>query len=177
MTTTKPTKALPLSAAELELREMWNEAEIEFNRLTRRNLRTDREKKLEDVIDEFERKYQPPPPEPGKRSSTERKQKIQGTILKVLQCVQLLGGLAAQGASIVFGPATLCFNAVSFLLDVPGKILSIYEGIESLFEEVAHFLVLSKLSNNYTSLDPALRDGTHKLMMCVVRICALSIKM
>ena len=34
----------------------------------------------------------------------------------------------------------------------------------------------SKIYEDYTTLDPGLRDGTHKIMMSMVRICALSIK-
>ena len=89
----------------------------------------------------------------------------------------MLGGLAAEGASIVFGPATLCFNAISFLIDVPGRIAAVYEGIGNLFEEVSHVLVLFHIYGNYKKLDPELKDGTHKLMVSFVGICGLSIKM
>jgi len=150
---------------------MWQDAEREFSQMTRKNLRADPEKRLEDVLQELERKYQP---EEGKEPST--KAKIRDSIGKILSCVQLLGGLAAEGASIVFGPATLCFNAISFLIDVPGRIASVYEGVGNLFEEISHFLVLFRIYGNYTRLDPDLRDGTHKLMMSLVRICGLSIK-
>jgi hypothetical protein len=95
----------------------------------------------------------------------------------VLNCIQLLGGIAAQGASIVFGPATLCFNAISFLIDIPKTVASVYEGIESLFTEISHVLGLFKIYNSYVQFDPALREGTHRLMISIVRICGLSIKM
>jgi hypothetical protein len=171
MAAPSPAKA-ELSPAEAELRGMWQDAENDFRQMTRKNLRADPEKRLEDVLQELERKYQPETPE-GRST----KAKISETIGKVLSCVQLLGGLAAQGASIVFGPATLCFNAISFLIDVPGKIASVYEGVGNLFEEISHFLVLFRIYGNYTKLDPDLRDGTHKLMVSLVRICGLSIKM
>ncbi|KAH8692976.1 hypothetical protein BGW36DRAFT_362518 [Talaromyces proteolyticus] len=174
MATSRPTQLAPLSTAEEELKKMWEEAEREFNQLTRKNLRTDHEKGLDDVLQEFERKYQPP--QGGKQSGLVSKEKIKKTIANVLNCIQLLGGIAAQGASIVFGPATLCFNAISFLIDVPGKIAHVYEGIESLFDEISHFLSLFKVYRQYDRLDSELKDGTHKLMMSMVRICGLSIK-
>ncbi|EXJ79463.1 hypothetical protein A1O3_08965 [Capronia epimyces CBS 606.96] len=164
-----------LTTAELELQFMWQQAELEFSRLTRKNLRADQGKRLEDVLRELEEKYQPQPGS-ARESSTSNKNKIRDTISKVLNCIQLLGGLVADGASVVFGPATLCFNAISFLIDVPNKIADVYEGIGNLFEEVSHFLALFKIYENFSELDPDLRDGTHKLMMSVVRICGLSIK-
>jgi len=172
MAVPRPPPKAELSPAEAELRRMWQDAENEFSQMTRKNLRADPEKRLEDVLQELERKYQP---ETSEERST--KAKVGDTIGKVLSCVQLLGGLASQGASIVFGPATLCFNAISFLIDVPGKIAKVYEGVGNLFEEVSHFLVLFRIYGNYTKLDPELRDGTHKLMISLVKICGLSIKM
>ncbi|KIX97484.1 uncharacterized protein Z520_06936 [Fonsecaea multimorphosa CBS 102226] len=171
----QPQTAAALTPAEMELRLMWQDAEADFRQMTRRSLKTDQEKRLEDVLADLDRKYRPPESEAGK-DSAKAKAKIRATIGKVLQCVQLLGGLAAQGASIVFGPATLCFNAISFLIDVPGKIAEVYEGVGNLFEEISHSLVLFKIYENYTKLDPDLRDGTHKLMISIVRICGLSIK-
>ncbi|EXJ54057.1 hypothetical protein A1O7_09394 [Cladophialophora yegresii CBS 114405] len=165
----QPQTAAALSPAEMELKSMWQEAELEFGQLTRRSLRTDREKRLDDVLAELDKKYRAP-------EDTGKKAKFRATVAQVLSCIQLLGGLAAEGASIVFGPATLCFNAISFLIDVPGKIASVYEGVGSLFEEISHFLVLFKIYGHYTTLDPELRDGIHKLMMSMIRICGLSIK-
>ncbi|OCT46177.1 hypothetical protein CLCR_01032 [Cladophialophora carrionii] len=165
----QPQTAPALSRAEMELKSMWQEAELEFSQLTRRSLRTDREKRLDDVLAELDRKYRAPE-DGGKKA------KFRATVAQVLSCIQLLGGLAAEGVSIVFGPATLCFNAISFLIDVPGKIASVYEGVGSLFEEISHFLVLFKIYGHYTTLDPELRDGIHKLMMSMIRICGLSIK-
>lgn len=156
---------------------MWNEAEREFNELTKKNLRADREKSLNEVLQEFEKKYKPPGYDSGKDTGRMSKGKIRETILKVLNCIQLLGGLAAQGASIVFGPATLCFNAISFLIDVPGKVASVHDGIGTLFEEVSQFLTLFRIYHDYETLDPEIGEGAHTLMVSVVRICGLSIKM
>ena len=172
MATSRSLPKAEITPGEVELRAMWQEAEEKFRQMTRKNLRADPEKQLIDVIREFERKYQPKDSE--ERSS---KAKIGATIKKILDCVQLLGGIAAQSVSVVFGPATLCFNAISFLLDVPGKIASVYEGIGRLFDEIAHFLALFRIYGNYTKIDPELRDSTHTIMASLVGICALSIKM
>ncbi|KAE8450789.1 hypothetical protein EG329_005702 [Mollisiaceae sp. DMI_Dod_QoI] len=171
MATPKLPPITALSPIDVELRKLWDDAQGEFRKNTKKELRADPHKRLEDVLQELERKYQPKDLE---EAST--KKKIGETINKILKCVQMLGGLAAQGASIVFGPATLCFNAISFLIDVPGRIAAVYEGIGNLFEEVSHVLVLFHVYRDYKKFDPELKDGTHKLMVSFVRICGLSIK-
>src|ERR1700733_13859150 len=107
---------IELSPLEVELRKMWDKAQSDFRKNTKKELRADNNKRLDDILQEFQQKY---PQDEGEVST---KAKISETINSILKCVQLLGGLAAEGASIVFGPATLCFNAISFLIDVPGRI-------------------------------------------------------
>ena len=162
---------IELSPLEVELRKMWDKAQSDFRKNTKKELRADNNKRLDDILQEFQQKY---PQDEGEVST---KAKISETINSILKCVQLLGGLAAEGASIVFGPATLCFNAISFLIDVPGRIAAVYEGIGNLFDEMCHTLVLFRIYGNYKTLDPELKQGTHKLMVSFVRICGLSIKM
>jgi fungal STAND N-terminal Goodbye domain len=40
----------------------------------------------------------------------------------------------------VFGPADLCFNAISMLLDIPSNIHEFHEAVDGMFEQVAVFL-------------------------------------
>lgn len=75
------------------------------------------------------------------------KAKICDDTQKILSCIQLLGSVVAESTSIVFRPATLCFNAISFLLNVPSKIGSVYEGIGELLNEVRYTLVLRIYGN------------------------------
>jgi hypothetical protein len=42
----------------------------------------------------------------------------------------------------VFGPADLCFNAISLLIDIPSKVHEFHEAVDGLFEEVS--IALSK---------------------------------
>ncbi|KAH2321744.1 hypothetical protein KXW87_000786, partial [Aspergillus fumigatus] len=55
---------------------------------------------------------------------------------QMIHCIQLLGGIASQGASMVFAPAGLCFNALSFLLDIPKKVHEFHGEIDAIFAEV-----------------------------------------
>lgn len=47
---------------------------------------------------------------------------------KVLNGVELVGAFAAQGVSMVFSPAGMCFNAIGFLIDFPRQIKKVYDG-------------------------------------------------
>lgn len=37
----------------------------------------------------------------------------------------------------MFGPADLCFNAISLLIDIPSKVHEFHEAVDGLFEEVS----------------------------------------
>jgi len=75
---------------------MWEEAQERFHKLTAKELKGSRPKRLDDVITELEAKY-------VANSSTELdiKKRTAKVIENVLKCIQLLGGIAAQGASMV----------------------------------------------------------------------------
>ncbi|ATZ53694.1 hypothetical protein BCIN_09g04860 [Botrytis cinerea B05.10] len=125
---------------------------------------------IEDVLAQLKDRFQS---EDGGKSST--KHKIKDAIEKFLKYIQLIGGVAAEAASTVFAPATLCFNAISFLIDIPQRVTEIYEGLENLFEEMTHAMVLLDIYGNYKKFDRELKDGIHKIMVSIVRICGLSI--
>ncbi|KAL4935527.1 hypothetical protein BDV06DRAFT_217363 [Aspergillus oleicola] len=99
--------------------------------------------------------------------------------LQVINCIQLLGGIAAEGASIAFGPAGLCFNALSFLLDIPKKVHEYHGEVTAIFEEVgpvlSQFRVYQRVEES-TQIDEALRDCIHQVMTRFVDLCAYCIK-
>ncbi|KAJ0425240.1 hypothetical protein BJY00DRAFT_275014, partial [Aspergillus carlsbadensis] len=94
---------------------------------------------------------------------------------KIIHCIQLLGGIAAEGASMVFGPAGLCFNALSFLLDIPKKVHEFHGEIDAIFAEVgpalAQFRIYQRMEEN-THVDEALRTSIEQVMTSFVDICA-----
>ncbi|TEY84228.1 hypothetical protein BOTCAL_0018g00050 [Botryotinia calthae] len=147
------------------------EYKTELHTSTADSLKVDLElqKLIEDVLAQLKDRFQ----SDGGKSST--KHKITDSIEKILKCIQLIGGVAAEAASTVFAPATLCFNAISFLIDIPQKVAEIYEGLGNLFEEMTHAMALLNIYGNYKKLDRELKDGIHKIMVSIVRICGLSI--
>ena len=96
----------------------------------------------------------------------------------MLTFIDLLGEIAAQGASIVFGPANLCFNAMQFLIDIPAKVSKFHEGLALLFEKISTFMKQFKVYQRveqYAQVDVELKQSTHKLLIAFVDICGLSI--
>ncbi|TGO12725.1 hypothetical protein BTUL_0083g00280 [Botrytis tulipae] len=155
---------------DLELQKLWDEAQSEFHKNTNRKLASIPPRKIEDVLVQLKEKFQP---EDGVQPST--KHKTKDAIEKILKCIQLIGGVAAEAASTVFAPATLCFNAISFLIDIPQKVAEVYEGLGNLFEEMTHAMALLNIYGSLKRLDRELKGGIHKIMVSIVRICGLSI--
>lgn len=93
---------------------------------------------------------------------------------RILNALELVGAFAAQGVSIVFGPANLCFNAVTFLIDAPRQILHVYKELESLFEEVERFLVKFKIYRRIedaVGLAQELCEAANFLLISFVKVC------
>ncbi|MCJ1424920.1 hypothetical protein MMC29_002808 [Sticta canariensis] len=167
----------PRSLAESELQALWNDAESKFERLTTKKLRFHGPPKtLDDVIKEIENRKIDDDSSEGKR----KREKMKKISQKVLKTVQLLAGIVAQGASSLYPPAGLCFNAVSFLVAVPGKVSKIYETIGELFDKISVCLSQFKIYERieqYRRIDPALLSTIHNILASLVNICALSIKL
>ncbi|TGO52872.1 hypothetical protein BCON_0133g00170 [Botryotinia convoluta] len=155
---------------DLELQQLWNEAQEEFRINTKRELALTPPRSIEDVLAQLKDRLQF---EDGGKSST--KHKIKDAIEKILKCIQLIDGVAAEAASTVLAAAKLCFNAISFLIDIPQKVSEIYEGLGNLFEGIAHAMALLNIYRDYKKLDRELKGGIHKVMVSIVRICGLSI--
>jgi len=82
--------------AEQSLKELWEAAEARFRLTTGKSLKLSPPKTLEDVRKEFEFQQAG---DVGKEDGKGRAAKDFGLV--TLQCLKLLGGVAAQGAAIV----------------------------------------------------------------------------
>ncbi|KAL5332597.1 hypothetical protein BJX70DRAFT_407212 [Aspergillus crustosus] len=94
---------------------------------------------------------------------------------QMIYCIQLLGGLVSEGASMVFAPAGLCFNALSFLLDIPKKVHEFHDEIHAIFAEVgpalAQFRIYERMEET-SQIDEALRMSIYQVMTSLVNLCA-----
>ena len=154
-------------------KEMWIEVQTRFAQITKKSLVQSQNRSLDDVLKELDRRFNEDDRDDG------RKQKrVKELATNVLTLVQLLGGIAAQGASMVFGPASLCFNAVQFLIEIPAKVSKFYDELALLFEEISEYMKqfrIYKRIEQFAKVDIELKQSTHKLMILFVDICAISI--
>ncbi|KAI7286125.1 hypothetical protein KC345_g1370 [Hortaea werneckii] len=87
-------------------------------------------------------------------------EKIKETLLKSLHCVQFVGQIAAQGATIAFGPAEACFGAANLVIDGLRDALRTFDDLPELLSRMSGFLVL---------LEEKLHDAGHYRQTRAVR--------
>ena len=158
---------------EQTFKEMWKEARIRFEETTNKSLVQLNNRSLDDVLRELDKRFNNP-----SLDENRKQQRVKEMASNVLKFIQVLGGIAAQGASAVFGPANMCFNAMQFLIDIPAKISKFYDDLALLFEEISTFMKQFKIYQRieqFARVDIELKQGTHKLMIVFVDICAISI--
>lgn len=154
-------------------KQMWIDAQIRFENTTGHNLMQSKNQSLDDVLIVLDKHFNP-----QDSDSTGKKKRIKDLVFNVLGFLQLLCGIAAQGVSAVFGPATLCFNAVQALVNIPTKIEKFYDDLAHLFEEISTFMKQFKIYQRieqYAKIDIELKQCTTKVIIVFVDICALSI--
>ena len=152
---------------------MWEDAKARFEKITSKNPTPTKPQSLEDVLTELDNYFNP-----SDTGDDSRMRRVKETAVNVLQLINLLGGVAAQGASMVFGPANMCFNAMQFLINIPARISKFYDDLGRLFYEISTFMKQFKIYQRIekvATLDFELKEGTHKLLIIFVDICAISI--
>ena len=158
---------------EQSFKRMWIDAQIRFEDITGQKLMQSKNRSLDDVLLVLDEHFNAQESE-----SSGKKKRIKDVVFNVLGFVQLLCGIAAQGVSAVFGPATLCFNAVQALINIPTKIDKFYDDLAHLFEDISAFMKQFKIYQRieqYAEVDMELKQCTTKVIIVFVDICALSI--
>ncbi|KAF4460465.1 nacht and tpr domain containing [Fusarium albosuccineum] len=162
------------STASME--DMWRDAAARFKERTGKDVNFRPPRTMDDCIREMERNQALA--EANEQTNTEKG--IQYGIA-ILKCVKLLGGVAAVGAEMVFGsPASLCYNALSILLDIPEKLQNFREQLNELFGVLEPILSVFKIydkMDQFNDVEPELKEAIHKVMISVVDICALTIEL
>ncbi|CRG88372.1 Eukaryotic translation initiation factor 3 subunit A [Talaromyces islandicus] len=150
------------------IQEIWKDAILRFQERTGYALGSSISMSPEDLRRALDLHY-------GQQAGDEKTAKAKDMGLKIISCIQLLGGMAADGVSGVFAPAPLCFKALSFLLDIPKKIHEFHGEINAIFEEVgpaiAQFRIYQRIDDN-TGIDEFLRASIYEVMVSFVDICA-----
>lgn len=163
--------AIATTEDERSFERMWKEAQVRFAETTGQILV--QTQSLEDVLIELNKRFDAQDSNDGGKN-----QRIKELASNVLNFIDLLCGIAAQGVSAVFGPASLCFNAMQALINIPAKVSKFHDDLALLFEEISAFMKQFKIYRRieqFAEVDIELKQCTHKVMIVFVDICALSI--
>ncbi|KIW88431.1 uncharacterized protein Z519_11000 [Cladophialophora bantiana CBS 173.52] len=165
-----------VAPSEQSFKQMWDDAEQRSLKITKTSLRSSPKKSLNDVVQELETRYN----ESDSANDERNKPRAKELVENVLSCIKLLGGIAAQGASVVRIRA--CKSLLQrriLLVDIPSQVSSLYEGVADLFQRIFTFLKMFRLYQrieDFADVDLELKQTTHKITISFVTICALSIK-
>ncbi|KAJ5519706.1 Tetratricopeptide-like helical [Penicillium fimorum] len=154
------------------LQEAWDKACTSFAKTAKIDLTTTPKFSVDEVLDQIRVKQDDDDEKNNKYAAAK------DVIGKTLKFITLLGGIAAQGASMVFAPAGLCFNAISYLIDTGAKFKRIFSSLAELFRRISDVLERCKIYMRLPTdaVDAALRKIINEELVCFVDICALSIK-
>ncbi|KAK4163771.1 hypothetical protein QBC43DRAFT_300981 [Cladorrhinum sp. PSN259] len=93
---------------------------------------------------------------------------------KTLSCIQMVGGMVADVASNVFGPANACFNALNFVIQAYQGYQGMFKSLEGLLDECFQFL---ERLTFYKSMDAFLRKVICRHLSLFVEICEYTISL
>ena len=153
--------------------QMWEDAQSRFEEITKTPLKRAKNLSLNDAMASLDHHFNAQDTEHNSKTAQAKE-----WAMNLLKFIQLLGGIIAQGASVIVGPASLCFNALSFLLDIPTRISSFYDDLSALFQKLStltqQFRIFQRM-DRYVDVGMELKEDTHKLMIAFVDVCAISI--
>ncbi|KAM7196289.1 hypothetical protein V8F20_007129 [Naviculisporaceae sp. PSN 640] len=151
--------------------EMWKSALAEFEQLVPdkgfKNLAVsttpeELRKKIETLNTEAEARKSP------------NASRVKDVGLKVVEVIKTFGGVAAETVGMVFGPAQVCYGALSIFLSIPGKVREFHEFIELVFIELdpvlSQFDIYIKMEKDH-SIHENLQTAIHKVMASFVHLC------
>ncbi|CAG8426824.1 unnamed protein product [Penicillium salamii] len=157
---------------EYNLQDAWDRVCTSFAQTTKVDLTATPKFSVDEVLDQIRGKQE----DDDERNNKYKTAK--DVIGKTLKFVMVLGGIAAQGASMVFAPSSLCFNAISYLVNTGAKYKRIFSSLTELFRRISDVLERCKIYMRLpaNAVDVALRKIINEELVCFVDICALSIK-
>ncbi|KAJ5924059.1 hypothetical protein N7466_008246 [Penicillium verhagenii] len=161
-----------MTEEEYNLQEVWDRVCASFAQTTKIDLTTKPKYSVDQVLEQIRAKQS------GDDEQNSKYRAAKDVIQKTLKFVTVLGGIAAQGASMVFAPSSLCFNAISYLIDTGAKYKRIFSSLANLFRRISDVLERCKIYLRLppNTIDISLRRIINDELLCFVDICALSIK-
>ncbi|GIZ45940.1 hypothetical protein CKM354_000908600 [Cercospora kikuchii] len=118
---------------------------------------------------------------PKDKKAAESTGKAKEVFRNALVCVQRFGDIAANAASMVFGPSQQCFNAISFVISAVQEYDDVFNNITALMERVSVFLERLRIylddTDAKTKLDKRLRLTTYRVLEHFLMIMGLAHKL
>ncbi|KAI9803455.1 MAG: hypothetical protein M1826_004966 [Phylliscum demangeonii] len=158
--------------ADSEISLMWEEAVSQYNETTGANLldagfpKPQSAVDLLSLVDERQSKFS---------KFRSKRGKILAVLKVALKPVQLLGKLAADGASLAFRPSSAIFGAVIYLIDVAKDVSANYDTIIKLFAAVKGFTCRLRV-HEQEKIPPELQKIVTEILISLMSICAISTK-
>ncbi|KAK6957134.1 hypothetical protein Daesc_002419 [Daldinia eschscholtzii] len=113
------------------------------------------------------------------QASSKKKSEKYGTfktiVNKTLQCINTVGGIVADGASTVFAPAGMCYNALTFVIQAWQGYEGIFDNLAELLEKCTEFL--ERLESYQGRMDKRLTRVAVQNLQLFVEICDRIIKL
>ncbi|KAL5332733.1 hypothetical protein BJX70DRAFT_407031 [Aspergillus crustosus] len=150
----------------------WDTACRVFARMAQVDLTVAPKLSVDEVLEEIRRKHD------DDEEKHKKYRAAKDVISRTGNFIMVLGGIAAQGASMVFAPSSLCFNAISYLIETGAKYKRIFSSLTELFQRISDVLERCKIYMRMPAeaVDTSLRKIINEELVCFVEICALSIK-
>ncbi|KAK4495710.1 hypothetical protein PRZ48_012978 [Zasmidium cellare] len=156
-------------SAEDDLDKVWAEIIIRCSKITKWDLNDKKVLSVDDVLLKLK------PPKDGKPDVKDKAKKV---FRNTLVCVQRFGAFAAQAASMVFGPAQQCFNAITFVITAVQDYDAVFSNITTLMERVSTFLERLRIFLDDTEadvkLDKRLRVAVYRVLEHFLTIMGLA---
>lgn len=119
-----------------DLHEIWPQVVLQYEKITKQKLDT------KTTFKSFQAKID----QDISDSKSKGHEHARQVLRNVGTCLETFGSLVAQGASVVFGPASQCWNAISFVVQVARGFGDVLDGFITLMERSSAFL---KQLNNF----------------------------
>ena len=106
-----------------------------------------------------------------------KRKKYQQYVANTLLCLQTIGGVLSQAASMLFGPSDMCMNAVSFFVQAAMAYKKIFSDLDSLWETISNALDRFRIYlDNQSIIDVGMKKIANQILIQFVEVCKLSRK-
>ncbi|KAK8091716.1 hypothetical protein PG997_002077 [Apiospora hydei] len=158
------------AAADKEMEDIWAQVQQRVQQLADREGKPPRKgMSINDVlgvVDEIQK---------SRKEDAEKYGWFKKAVNNTLKCIQTIGGIVSSGASEVFGPSDMCFNALTFVIEAWQKYEGMFQNLGELLVMCCEFL--ERLESYQSNMDIRLKRVAYQNLQLFVEICDHSIRL